>query len=95
MSHIKWPYHASSATVLLERFRARPHPRMGRLATKFQSDIGSPSALLPPLPPHQPRSPLDICVSLPGLRKNADTPGPVWRRLVAERIADFERCIEL
>lgn len=78
------------AAVLLKRLFARSHFRMGRLARKFLSDNGSPSALFPPLPPHQSKSILKICDSLPDLHKKVDTPDFVLGHLVSQRLANFE-----
>lgn len=85
----------ASAAVLLKRLLAKPHSRMGHLAAKYQSDIGSPSRLYPLLPAHQSRSPLQICASLPDLRRKAHTPVPILRHLVAERLVDFQECLQI
>lgn len=68
---------------------------MGHFARKFQSHIGSPSVLYPPLSPHQLRFPLHICARVPDILKKTDIPVPFLRHLVGKRLADFERCVQV
>lgn len=68
---------------------------MENLASNFNFDIGGPSALLPPPSPHQSRSHLKVCDSLPDSRKKSNTPHPILRNQVDERLADFEEFLQL
>lgn len=80
----------SAQTVSSEATFSHGAPRR-----KISICISSPSTLFPSRPPQQSRSPLQICASLPDFRKIVDTPVSVLRHLVAERLADFDRCLEV